>query len=81
MSDATGLKYGRGALGVEAMLRLINTGWDVRELTEVTPDGIQLWVVTGARENRRIRGDGRNMEEAWVNALEHARSLERPSRI
>lgn len=55
--------------------QLAAAGWKLRGWVDIPADGISWWKVRVTNGGKTIEADGVTAEEAWLGALEQARSL------
>ncbi len=61
-------------LVVNAKDRLHEDGWQTDDFVEDDASGCPCWVATGLKEGILIQAEGATKEEAWLCAVEQARS-------
>jgi len=62
-------------LVVNAKVRLHEDGWQTDDFVEDDSSGRPCWVATGMKGGILIQTEGATKEEAWLCAVEQARSL------
>jgi hypothetical protein len=59
----------------EALDRLHRAGWSIGDVAFRDGAGGLLWIVSGSNGENLIRAEGATRSEAWIRAVEQARSL------
>jgi hypothetical protein len=59
----------------EAIHQLHRAGWSIGDTAFTTAAGVVAWVVSGTNGENLIRAEGSTRDEAWIRAVEQARSL------
>jgi hypothetical protein len=59
----------------EAIRQLHRAGWSIGDTAFTTAAGVVAWVVSGTNGQAVIRAEGSTRSEAWIRAVDQARSL------
>lgn len=60
---------------VRALVMLHRAGWSIGDVVAKGLDGRPVWIVSGSNGENLIRVEGLSKVEAWLCAVESARSL------
>jgi hypothetical protein len=59
----------------DAIRQLHRAGWSIGDVAAHDGAGGMLWIVSGSNGENLIRAEGSTRAEAWVRAVEQARTL------